>query len=281
MKILVRQFVLVILLMTASCAAEEFPDLGGILDFSQPEEISDRLFILTNPKSGSHLLLYSIMKVTKRPLRGRLPLWHFHNDPPCFPPDNIMGYELDFTKPTTYWGHEYYLLSKLNHSRNKLIFILRDYKENLTSNVMIFHQLRQNPDPEAIDSHLHDLIINEEPIFQEWLTRLELFDSWDPDHRLLVHFEDLVHHPENFLPQVLAFIGDDSDYLNFIDNYDAFKQEISDRYDGKKNRTGSGSNVKFFRQYISKETLQKVDAHMEEHYPDLWERYLKEFKEQD
>ena len=118
----------------------DFPDKDGIPDFSKPQEISDQLFILTNPKSGSHLLLYSIMKITKRPLRGRLPLWHFENEPHFFNPENLMGYPIDFSKPTTYWGHEYTLLSKLNKKRNKLIFILRNYKETISSQLVFKHK---------------------------------------------------------------------------------------------------------------------------------------------
>jgi hypothetical protein len=261
------------------CFAEPFPDLGGVLDFSQPEKISNQLFILTNPKSGSHLLLYSIMKITKRPLRGRVPYWHFLNDPAFFLPGNIMGYPLDFTKPTMYWGHEYYILNSLNHSDNKLIFILRDYKETLISNLV----LKRRHTPLLSKMTLEELLLYEitfnGDILQEFIKRLQLFDSWDPKNRCLVAFNDLTFHPETFVPQVMSFIEDDSPYLDFIDHYADFTSELMVKYRKKGNSTGSGATPKYFTKEIPKKSLIKVDNFMKQRYPVLWERYLKQFAE--
>lgn len=265
------------ILIPKFCFSREFPDVGGILDFSKPESISNQLFILTNPKSGSHLLLYSIMKITQRPLRGRLPIWHFENDPPCFPPENMMEYPLNFSKPTTYWGHEYHLLKPLNRSGNKLIFILRNYKENISSQLMLKNR-SNNQNHDLGDSLLNE-ILNEGMIFKEYLLRLQLFDSWDPSQRCLVLFDDLIMHPEYFIPDVMSFIGDNSEYLYFIDHYDDFKNELMERYRKKGNSTGSGSTRDFFSKKISIEILQIVDDYVRKNYPTLWNSYLMQFEE--
>lgn len=264
----------------ASTDEKIFPDMGGILDFSKPKEISDRVFILTNPKSGSHLLLYSIMKVTQRPMRGRLNLHHFLDDPACFEPENMMQYPVDFTKLTTYWGHEYKILRTLNHKRNKLIFISRDYKENLVSQVLLSRQLLPPEDHiEEIEKALFEEVFGNGPVFSDIVGRLMTFDHWDPKYRHLVRFKDLVGDPKNFLPRVLAFIGDDSPCEEFMEHYGEFKKELMERYRQRDNSTGSGEKHKFFRQYISKNIFRAIDAYMQQSYPLLWERYLKEYQE--
>lgn len=266
------------ILIPAACFSKEFPDAGGVLDFSKPESISNRLFILTNPKSGSHLLLYSIMKITERPLRGRVPYWHFENDPPFFPPENMMDYPVNFTKPTTYWGHEYHLLKPLNHSENQLIFILRNYKETISSQLVIKH--RHNGEDIDLGNLLLNEVLNEGTVFKEYMLRLQLFNDWNPHHRCLVSFEDLTHHPEVFVPQVISFIGEASEYESFIDQYENFKHELMERYNKKNNRTGSGSDNHFFSKKIPPDILQIVDHHVQANYTELWNRYLKKFCEE-
>lgn len=268
---------LCILLAPVFCLAREYPDLDGVLDFSKPESISNRLFILTNPKSGSHLLLYSLIKITQRPLRGRVPFWHFENDPAFFPPENLTDYPLNFSKPTTYWGHEYHLLKPLNHSKNKLIFILRNYKENILSQLTFKH--KDESIPLDLETLLLNEILKEGIIFQEYMTRLRLFDSWNPEDKCLIAFEDLTAHPEIFVPQVMFFIEDDSEYLSFVDHYEEFQKELLAEYSKKGNRTGSGTDLSFFSRKISLALLEQVDEYVRQHYPDLWEKYLERFGE--
>ena len=275
MTLFFRKAFIFSLLVPVICFSREWPDVGGILDFSKPESISNRLFILTNPKSGSHLLLYSIMKITQRPLRGRVPLWHFENDPPFFPPENIMCYPLDFSKQTIYWGHEYHLLRPLNHSCNKLLFILRNYKENISSQLLLDHNMQDGS--LNLGKLLLEEVLNEGIIFREYLERLKVFDEWDPNYKCLVSFEDLTNYPNYFVPQVLSFIEDDSNHDYFVSHYHEFKIELRERYREKGKDTGSNSDTSFFSKQISKEILQTIDQHVQNAYPDLWNKYLNQF----
>ena len=268
--------ILTAILIPIFCFSREFPDVGGVLDFSKPRNISNRLFILTNPKSGSHLLLYSIMKITQVPLRARVPIWHFENDPPFFLPENMMRYPLDFSKPTIYWGHEYTLLGHLNHSRNKLVFILRNYKENIASQLTLIHKNNKNVNLQDL---LLNEVLNEGGVFKEYMTRLQLFDNWYPRNRCLVLFDDLTIHPELFIPRVMSFMGDNSEYQYFIEHYDDFKIELMGEYGKKGNRTGSGQDKDFFSSRISPDVLKTMDDFVQEKYPILWNRYLKQFEE--
>lgn len=273
------RILMLVLLLPALCCAREWPDVDGILDFSRPFGIANRLFILTNPKSGSHLLLYSIMKITKRPLRGRVPLWYFENDPAFFPAENIMNYPLDFSKPTTYWGHEVHFLKKLNHRKNKLIFILRNYKENLSSLVTITAQRKGLKEFDLGELLLAE-VLNQGTSFKEYLERLQVFDDWNSKYKCLVLFEDLVYHPEVFVPQVMSFINDDSEYMSFIKNYSEFKKELMKEYRKKEAlSTGSGEDLQFFAKKVPKETFHAIDCFVKEKYPYLWDKYLSRYAE--
>lgn len=123
--------------------------------------------------------------------------------------------------------------------------------------------------------------MQEGPVFKEFIYRLQVFDKWNPNYRCLVQFQDLVKHPERFIPKVMQFIQDTSEYEDFIANYDSFKKELLTQYRLRDNGTGSESNLKFFRQFISYETLREVEAYIALSYPNLWEQYLKEFQEKD
>jgi hypothetical protein len=274
------KLIICVLSLPIFCFSKKLPDLGGVLDFSRPHVIKNQLQVLTNPKSGTNLLIYSILKITKRPIRGRCEIWHYKNNPTFFAPENMMNYPLDFSKPTFYWGHEFDYLKPLNHSRNQLIFILRNHKENLSSQLIRYHkhQSRDLSEGELCDVLLEE-VINEGHLFKDYIARLQVFDNWHPSYRCLVSFEDLAHYPEVFVPQVMSFIGDDSDYEYFINHYDDFKGELMERYSKKGNRTGAGTDLRFFSKKIPLEILQAVDRYIEENYPVLWDRYLERFQE--
>lgn len=163
-----------------SLSAIEFPDVGGIPDFSKPDTISNRIFVLTNPKSGSHLLVYTMIALTERPMRGRLPLWHFMNTPDCYPIENILDLPVDFSKETFYFGHEFQLLKPLNRNNNKLIFILRDPTETICSELVQSFQIDYHvtlTDDRQLEAEFLNEIKHRRKIYQEYFTRLRLFDS--------------------------------------------------------------------------------------------------------
>ncbi|NNM42918.1 MAG: hypothetical protein HKM07_01060, partial [Chlamydiae bacterium] len=212
-KLLIKVYFSIVLL-TFSLSAKEFPDLGGILDLTYPERVSNHIFVLTNPKSGSHLLINSIMKIAKNPVRIRLPLWYYLHDPSCYNPYNIMDCELDFLKPTIYWHHDDLPeLIPLNGNSNKLIFTSRNYKENIISNIILTHKLDlAKGDGSKIEMLFSTEIFHQGVIFTNYMRRLQIFDNWDERYRCLIKFEDLTNHPANFVPELMSFIGDDSNY---------------------------------------------------------------------
>ena len=212
-------------------------------------------------------------------MRGRLPLYHFLKDP-APAPENIMDYSLDFSKPTTYWGHEYPSLSALNHSGNKLLFTFRNYVENVSSRIAVDYKYNHGShmDLAQIGARLKEDIINNGIRFQEYINRLSVFDNWDPKNRLLVRFEDLAHNPQVFVPQVMNFIGDDSEYRDFIEHYDEFQDELILKYNKKGNRSNSGTDIRYFSKHISSQDLREIDLIVKNRYPDLWIKYFKYFK---
>jgi hypothetical protein len=166
------------------------------------------------------------------------------------------------------------------NKKNKLIFINRDFKETLLSQVILEKNLRPVFDHQTdIEEAFRKEVLEEGPVFKEFIYRLQVFDKWNPTERCLVQFEDLVKHPENFIPQVMEFMEDPSECKSFIENYDSFKKELLSVYRLRDNGTGSESNLRFFRQFISTRTLHEVDNYIAATYPILWESYLHSFQE--
>ena len=213
-------------------------------------------------------------------MRGRLPLWHFHNDPGFDTPENIMGYPIDYSKPTFYWGHEFYLLTHLNRNRNKLIFILRDPKENLCSQ-LIHHYHLDAKNHDQLNQRFFASMKGADIVFDQYMTRLQLYDSWTRKHRLLIDFESLCNKPEVYVPRLLNFLSERIDPTHFIEHFRDFQQELGGKYYKKwKTRgTGAGTNTKHFRKFLSKAASKAFDRKIQKNYPILWERYLKRFAE--
>jgi hypothetical protein len=110
------------------------------------------------------------------------------------------------------------------------------------------------------------------------MDRLELYDKWNEQNRLLVHFEDLLFNPERFVPTVMAFLGEDLDNTDFVNHYASFKAELREQYDANKQRTGSNEDTNYFCKEIPVEILRTVDDFVSRCYPQLWEKYLKQFR---
>ncbi len=268
----------VALCLVSICHGREYPDLGGIPRITQPNTVKNRVFILTNPKSGSHLLMYSIMKLMNRPVRGRVPYWHYENDPPFFTLPNPLNLPISFEKQTVYWGHEYNSLPALNHSHNKLIMTLKNYKETICSQIFL-REKKQIPNNTTLWQLLQKEVLGQGLIFREFMLRLKTFDEWSEDNRCLIDFEDLLHHPETFAPQLLQFLEDDSDPDEFIAHYGEFKKEVRAVYDKKSNGTGTGSNSKHFSEQMPTRVLQRIDRYVQFRYPKLWDKYLSRFSD--
>ena len=73
---------MVLLSFAGSCLAYHYPDKGGLVNFDHPKKVRNRIFVMTNPKSGSHLLCLGIIKMTGRLTRNRHPyhLWMTNKD---------------------------------------------------------------------------------------------------------------------------------------------------------------------------------------------------------
>lgn len=265
--------VLLTVVFIINCQADEFPDLYGAINLEYPESIADQTFVITMGKSGTHLLLCSISAVTKRPIRTLFP-----DLPIC---TNLLDDESDFSKPTIYFGHDTSVLEQCKHNRNKLIATIRNYKENILSYLVLNHKITSlENENKLLEDLFLDEVLNEKSYFRIYIDLLLTFDSFPSDYRHLVYFEDLINHPENFLPKVLSFIGEQNcHYEKFIQNYDDFKEKLEKKYSLKGIDTGSRSDLNYFKKHISHEALKITDQYIEINYPLLWNQYLKDYAE--
>ncbi len=243
-----------------------------IIDLTHPESFSDQVFVITSGKSGTHLLLCSIMNITKRPVRTLFPDLCIST--------NLLDEDLDVSKKTIYFGHDENILNQCDRSKNKIITTIRNYKEVILSYLILSHKVSVPQNKEEalwLEEIFLDEILNNKIYFRLYMDRLVFFDNWP--NKFLVKFEDLIYYPENYLPQILLFLEEENcDLQNFLNNYESFKNRLSVAYAIKKAEVNLGSREDFyyFRKFISKKALVQVDNYVKDHYPLLWEKYLKD-----
>lgn len=269
-KIIIK---LLALIMASQAFAYNYPDRGGLVNFDRPRDVHERIFIMTNPKSGSHLLWLGLTKLTQRVIRNRHPSRFWIEDANFQCTKNMMNYPFDFSKDTIYAGHEYEILSKLNHSNNKLIFTLRNYVDNICSILTGDHQL-SNGKMDQLDRIFKKEVLEKKYVFIEYMNRLKLFHRWESNKKLLVNYVDLVKYPKQYIPDLLQFIKEDIDPTNFIEEYEGFKKELLAKYNRTRNNSAFSKSINHYRDYLSDKTLDSVDQFIKKEYPKLWSEYL-------
>lgn len=215
-------------------------------------------YLLSPGRSGTHLLMYTISYLTKRPCGdGRF------NEITQVNPNLPRIYQIHLPENAFQWYQK-----KLDRENDYLILIIRDYKEQL---------LRATS-----DDYLQVLNILKSPkgtwglqIFED----LEEFEQWNPEHRLLIYYEELIAHPEPVCRDILTLLDASDIYLNeFIDNFefhfDAPLQYYHQTHGGSFSK---GKDFHYHTSLLPKGIDEAMDAIVIENYPLLTEKYLKRY----
>src|SRR5689334_1223185 len=141
--------------------------------------ISGEHFLLTYARSGTNLTSCYLQYLTGIPIK-------FLFDDRPYLAENRLSVPIDYSKPTLYRTHYPKDLRKIDKQSNKLLYILRNYKEALYR-----HNYERFKTPEAF----RDFFKKNSPIVKEYMEGLQIYDQWDPDLRLMVHYEDLLTDP--------------------------------------------------------------------------------------
>jgi hypothetical protein len=219
-----------------------------------------RTFLLSYPRSGNTWLRYICERTAHCPtfMRG---LYKEIDQPLAW----STGFDdIDLSKPPIEKAHLRRELNGSYHPGNRLILLIRNPKEVLTrvahKPITVQVLLGTAPSNYVKGSDYFDLI--------------SVYDSWDPNKRLLVYYEDLLTNPRKEITRILNFLNEPLTALNdFIRDYQKHKKICLDLY---KDGESKGEDLLFHSKNIDPAYRLLIDQWINNLYPVWWNNYLKQ-----
>lgn len=219
----------------------------------------NRIGLLSYPKSGSNWLSYCIEYLTDIEVVGRdsgkfgiHTVWSKARLPDVpYRKDVVIEkfHCLDVGKST--WENVNY---------DKLIFILRNYKECVYNFENTFN-----------------LLLTEERDVN-YVRILKLFDSF-PRKKIVVYYEDLMTLPKEELKKICTFLNCDNEFFEeFFCNFHEHKMRSLQLYRGPGGAKSNGELIHHSKD-IDTKILQSIDKEFENKYPILFDKYLRRYCE--
>lgn len=214
-----------------------------LVDYSNQKTI-----LLSYPRSGNTWTRYCLEFLTQRPTFHKE-----HHNPVNQPLGWSAGFELDFNKPPIQKIHILHNVPGYNNETDKLILIVRNPKEAIKR-----HESRLDY-AMLKDSHLY-------------FTNITVYDSWNPENRILIFYEDLLTNPEKTLQKLGDFLNEPMPTLDeFMQNYKKHQQTAISLY---RESVTQGKDLLTYSKQMGKEYCRKIDIWIEELYPEVWHKYL-------
>ena len=254
----------------------------SLLDLSKPEDVVGCDYILSYPRSGRHMVLNVVQNFFQREIRTGVKLSRKLN---------FIGKDVNLELPSMYKSHQVpFGFERVDPSKNKLILLLRNYKECIPR-----HQKQAKQSDFNID-RLKKIILDDnlnlgekkrgnffgDTIFGLYVNNLYFFENWsDEDTKLLVYYEDVISDPIESFKKILCFLDKDflvpDDFEEQIYAYLEISKKIYKKKFGAHASSGGKKEIYHSKSFPLSE-LQKIDSHIEEHHPMLWEKYLSRYK---
>lgn len=163
------------------------------------------------------------------------------------------------------------IFAKCNPKTDKLIVLVRNYRECMLRHFNYCKTL--------LMSNLHNKTKRNLHYFQI----LNVYDQWDDERRLLVHYEDLMQNPKSEFKKVADFLNvPPKKYKAFISNIAAHAQRgyiIKKRQGNRAYSRNKGLDY-HTKKVNHSEFFQNLDHEIKMHYPDLWAKYLMRYEYQ-
>lgn len=141
---------------------------------------------------------------------------------------------------------------------NFLVVTLRDYRE-------IFFR------------NSKELRISEKTL-QDYYDNLALFDRWDKNKKILVHYEELMKNPIKVISEFSRLFNIDQKRKSaLIAQYEDFKQKIKSQYNTHMKSINNTSQIDFHQKKIPSKELRKLDIIMKNYNPQLFNKYLQKY----
>ena len=114
-----------------------------------------------------------------------------------------------------------------------------------------------------------------------YINNLKKYDSWNPNKRLLVYYEDLIEEPEETFKKILSFFGKDTSLVEILmKDFENFKVEILKKYIKSQGYSATrGNDIYFHSKKFRPFEIYNMDKAISSRHPKLWEKYLKRYGE--
>lgn len=226
------------------------------------DESGAKTFLLSAPRSGFHWFAYVINRLTDRYVNpgGNLFLY------------NRLATPFTYEKaPILFFHSSQHFQKSYNPALDKIILLVRNYKENLIRNFGQYKRIKDAIDSGFDHNEAFDLI-----------SHLEFFEAQPENQRLLVYYEDLIARPEETYEAILDFLGEDKSRISsFLEHLTEHKQYVINLYNSKwygPSRT-EGNLAKKHSEKLTQGQLNHLDQLIEAMNPELYHKYLSHYAE--
>ena len=213
----------------------------------------DKPLLASYPRSGTNWIRYIIESLSGKPTPGQTRL-HTGAD-----------YVIDR-------AHKAY---PVMHRHQKVILVLRDYRECLLRNSFgLWAELNDSR------QFLEEKVVLEPPHW--YIDNLQAYDNFSGS-KLLVYYEDLLSQPESAIPKIAQFLNFDPVTTEaFLSNLDHHKQQSLSLFkSGGHSSETEGDTMKasyHADMHISTEQKSAFDFFYMEKYPELFKTYLARYE---
>ena len=228
----------------------------------------DALHLYSHERSGTHFVMGIIAYLTNR--RIDFP-YSYYKEKRILP--NLVNIPVDDLQPPCYLYHNSFGEHQyINKEKNKLILVLRNYKEcflrhfsKYTSVLLRFRHDRKN------------ILDNNQATY--YFKNIEAYDSFSPQNRFLICYEDLISNPKKVIFDLANFLNSSPEKASELwNNFDQFKADQLYLYRHFGGSRSKGKSTIFHSKNIEIKKLQKLDTIIKRNYPRYWELYLSRYE---
>ena len=226
-------------------------------DVSKAKNVS---FCVIFPRSGNHWMQNCITLLTQTPISSLAKkglIRNRFNDP------------INPRKPICFATHFPKVIKNAPRDTNRLLIVVRNYKECLLRQAIACKRTFDL----ATDTDLMDL----------YASIIQCYDTWHPDKRLLIYYEDLITKPAEAMHLVSQFFnGTESQYHQFMEKYEFYKKRSRNYYHRTQNAAGGsmtgGNQVLYHSVSLTDEDKSALDQAIRQRLGDaIFDKYLSRY----
>ncbi len=227
-------------------------------DLEAFKKAKDCAFCMSMQRTGTNWTLASLEYLTGRKVQENLM--------------RIPSTKFNIFKAPMYVSHYPAEIALVCKKKNKLIMLIRDYRE------VLLRYAKTNPDAQLVLKNM-----DVEKTINRYKMMIQEYENWPENNRHCVYYEDLLNNPENTFRSLLFFLNESDRKLDsFINNIDIHKKAVLDAYNVRYKRLGGaisrGTDVHYHAKDISDQDIEALDKAVMEYLPkNLWKKYLRRY----